>query len=78
VETVSEPQPAVEQNNDLSAASFRNERAVLPNNNNAASSVDDDTLIDRVRRLDCRQDVERLIVEILESPLRQRNSLLVQ
>jgi hypothetical protein len=58
--------------------SQRNERAVLKNVEVENVDVDDeDSFIERVRRLDCKQDVEKLIVDILDGPLRQRNALLV-
>lgn len=79
VETVSEPSFI---GNHLNSPPLRNERAVLHNNNNDAAAAnvdvdDDEPFIDRVRRLNCKDDVEKLIIDILESPLRQRNSLLV-
>jgi hypothetical protein len=87
VDTFSDPQP-IEHNHLGTLTSQRNERAVLRNNNNNAAgaasveavednSEDEDSFIARVRRLDCRQDVEKLIIDILESPPRQKNALLV-
>jgi hypothetical protein len=77
VETVSsEPHPI--DHNHISLPSQRNERAVLKNVEVENVDVDDeDSFIERVRRLDCKQDVEKLIVDILDGPLRQRNALLV-
>ncbi len=69
----------VDHNNVFALASQRSERAVLKNN--AAADVSHETgeasLIARIESLECNTEVEKLLLEILEGPQRDRNSLLV-
>lgn len=51
--------------------------AVVDEEESEEIDAEDDSFLARLKRMDCGPELEQLVIDILESPLRQRNSLLV-